>query len=294
MATQCAAGTNNNYEDRFDYYWNQRGEWVEEPNVRRGGESGVQRIKSDDGQLLYAKRQTGHIYRSWLHPFGRPTVLRERDALKGLRALNVRVPEMVFCEARRDPQHQWKALLVTASLDGFDEIEKWYAAGGREQYGEAVHERVLKEVAATLARMHKGRWQHSCLYIKHIFVRVTGEGESAKAEVALLDLEKCRQRLLPTQAAAHYASCQTLRADAPFRERLQLAMAGLDTTSNWQLARFIFGAPPEVGPLHRLLPWWSLVCAAVVMLMIATPLPVWALLLTVGVNLMMMLILPNC
>ena len=101
---------------------------------------------SSNGRLLYSKRQTGHIYRSWLHPFGRPTVLRERDAIKGLRLLDVRVPEMVFCEARRDSQHQWKALLVTASLDGFDEIDNWYAAGGRERYGELVHERVLREL----------------------------------------------------------------------------------------------------------------------------------------------------
>ncbi|MNU02828.1 hypothetical protein D3C72_2466540 [compost metagenome] len=34
-------------------------------------------------------------------------------------------------------------------------------------------------------------------------MRVTGEGAAAKAEVALLDLEKCRQRLLSKQAAAH-------------------------------------------------------------------------------------------
>ncbi|SEN13301.1 Lipopolysaccharide kinase (Kdo/WaaP) family protein [Pseudomonas sp. ok272] len=190
-------------EDRFDYFWSQHGEWVEEPNVRRGGESGVQRIRRDDGQLLYAKRQTGHIYRSWLFPFGRPTVLRELDALTGLRALNVRVPEVVFCGARRDPVHQWRALLVTKALDGFVEIEDWYASGGRERHGEAFHDQVLLDLAQNLARMHKGRWQHSCLYIKHIFLRVTGEGETAKAEVALLDLEKCRKRPLSKQAAAH-------------------------------------------------------------------------------------------
>lgn len=70
---------------------------MEEPNRRRGGESGVQRVISASGRLLYCKRQTGHIYRSWLHPFGRPTVLRERDALNGLRLLDVRevhIPEM--------------------------------------------------------------------------------------------------------------------------------------------------------------------------------------------------------
>ncbi|MCX4218526.1 MULTISPECIES: lipopolysaccharide kinase InaA family protein [Pseudomonas] len=203
MAVQFAAETEVAPEDRFDYYWNQRGEWVEEPNVRRGGESGVQRVVGRDGQLLYAKRQTGHIYRSWLHPFGRPTVLRELDALTGVSRLGVRVPEIVFCGAQPDPKFKWRALLVTKSLDGFQELEQWEAGGGREQYGEAVYERVLKDLAENLARMHKGRWQHSCIYIKHVFVRVTGEGDSAKVEVALIDLEKCRQRLTAYRAAAH-------------------------------------------------------------------------------------------
>lgn len=203
MAVQCAADTDVASQDRFEFYWNQRGEWVEEPNVRRGGESGVQRVKSSDGQLLYAKRQTGHVYRSWLHPFGRPTVLREQDALIGLSRIGVRVPEIVFCGAQRDPVHKWRALLVTKSLDGFEEIQHWYAGGGRERHGEAVHDRVLKDLADNLARMHKSRWQHSCIYIKHVFVRVTGEGEAASVEVALIDLEKCRQRLTARRAASH-------------------------------------------------------------------------------------------
>lgn len=203
MAVQCAAGSDVVSQDRFDFFWNQRGEWVEEPNVRRGGESGVERVMGSDGQLLYAKRQTGHTYRSLLHPFGRPTVLRERDALISVGRLGVKVPEIVFCGAQPDPIHKWRALLVTQSLDGFLELEHWYAAGGRERHGEAVHEQILKELAENLARMHKGRWQHSCLYIKHVFVRVIGEGEVAKIEVALIDLEKCRQRLSARQAAAH-------------------------------------------------------------------------------------------
>jgi hypothetical protein len=53
---------------QFDFYWRQQGEWVEEPNQRRGGESGVQRLNDANGKLLYAKRQVGHIYRSLLHP----------------------------------------------------------------------------------------------------------------------------------------------------------------------------------------------------------------------------------
>ncbi|UVJ43209.1 InaA protein [Pseudomonas sp. LS1212] len=199
MAVHFAGGSAG--ESRFDYFWRQRGEWVEEPNQRRGGESGVQRLRSDDGQLLYAKRQIGHIYRTVLHPFGRPTVLRERDALLGFQALNVRVPDMVFCGVAHDADHQWRGLLVTAALDDFEEIDDFYAGGGRERHGEAVHDQILKDLAENLARMHRGHWQHGCLYSKHVFVRVVGEGEAARAEVALLDLEKCRRRISRQRAA---------------------------------------------------------------------------------------------
>lgn len=201
--------------DRFNYFWSQRGEWVEEPNVRRGGESGVQRVFTENGRLIYIKRQTGHIYRSWLHPFGRPTVLRERDALEGLRQLQVSVPKMIFSGAQRDEKNEWQALLVTASLDGFEEIEKWYEAGGRERHGEVVHDQILAELAQNLARMHLGRWQHSCLYIKHVFVRVVGEGETARGEVALLDLEKCRRRWTAYGAAQH--DIKQLRRHSSFK-----------------------------------------------------------------------------
>ena len=39
----------------FQRWWNTQGEWVEEPNQRRAGESGVQRIRLRDPQqpLLY-------------------------------------------------------------------------------------------------------------------------------------------------------------------------------------------------------------------------------------------------
>lgn len=190
-------------DSSFGRFWGLHGEWVEQPNVRRGGESGVQRVWADNGQLLYVKRQAGHVYRSWRYPFGRPTVMREQDALEGLRGLGVGVPNIVFCGAERDEQGQWRALLVTEALSGFEEIDHWYAAGGRERYGEDVHDRLLQALAESLARMHRGRWQHSCLYSKHVFVKITGEGEQADVQVALLDLEKARKRLTAGRAARH-------------------------------------------------------------------------------------------
>lgn len=187
----------------FEQWWQQQGEWVEEPNTRRGGTSGVQRIRSAEGSLLYAKRQVGHVYRSLLHPFGRPTVLRELKALQCFNSLGINVPQVVYCGAERDAEHNWRALLVTAELKGFIEIEHWYAAGGRERHGEAFHQQVLQAIGAMIARMNNARWQHNCLYIKHVFIRVEGEGSQATFDVGLLDLEKSRRRLTRKQAAGH-------------------------------------------------------------------------------------------
>lgn len=189
--------------EKFAYWWQRQGDWVEEPNVRRGGQSGVQRLREEGAGLLYAKRQIGHIYRSLLHPFGRPTVLRERDALVSLRKLGVRVPEVLYCGVQRDPQEGWRALLITVDLGDFVEVDRWYADGGREACGEQTHQRLLQQIGMTLARMHLGAWQHGCIYSKHIFVRVSGEGETAEVEVALLDLEKSRRRFSKNRAARH-------------------------------------------------------------------------------------------
>ncbi|QCI10902.1 InaA protein [Pseudomonas putida] len=205
-----------NGESRFDYFWRQQGEWVEEPNQRRGGESGVQRLNDADGHLLYAKRQVGHIYRSLRYPFGRPTVLRELDALHSFEQLGVRVPRIVFAGAQRDAEHQWQALLVSEALDGFVDLDTWMAEGAWERYPQVVHERMLKDLADNLARMHLGHWQHGCLYGKHVFVKITGAGEQARAEVALLDLEKCRRRISCQRAASN--DLRQLRRHSSFNE----------------------------------------------------------------------------
>lgn len=203
MTAEFVASFETPASSAFEGFWQQQGQWVEAPNVRRGGESGVQRVKAADGRLLYAKRQVGHIYRSLLHPFGRPTVLRERDALEAFRSLGVRVPEVTYCAAQRQAGNRWRALLITEALAGFEEIDHWYAGGGRERHGECLHQQLLQQIGGTLARLHLGRWQHGCLYAKHVFVKVSGEGAAARVEVALLDLEKSRRRLSRSQAARH-------------------------------------------------------------------------------------------
>lgn len=197
----------------FQRWWEAQGEWVEEPNQRRDGESGVKRLRLADPQrpLLYCKRQTGHLYRSLAHPFGRPTALREYQALRALERLGIRVPRVVYCAAQR-PAGQWQALLVTEELSGFVSLEQWYQEA-RHLRDAAVQARLLQRLGEMLARLHRAGWQHGCLYPKHIFLRVDGEGADAEVEVALLDLEKCRRRLWPRQASRR--DMDQLRRRAP-------------------------------------------------------------------------------
>lgn len=196
---ESSAGTPQDFEQ----WWNIHGEWVETPNQRRGGESGVQRLSMQDGRVLYAKRQVGHIYRSLCHPFGRPTVLRERDALIALERIGVKAPHMLYCDVRRDERHNWRGLLISEELTGFLDLDSWYAAGGREQLSDAEHDRLLQSVAELLARFHRARWRHGCLYQKHVFARIVPGAEGAEIEVALLDLEKSRRTVSSKRAARH-------------------------------------------------------------------------------------------
>lgn len=186
-------------DKHFMAWWLRPGEWVEPPNLRRGGESGVQRLLDQDATLCYVKRQVGHIYRSLRHPLGRPTILREAAALQAWQQMGIRVPRVRYVGARSTGEG-WQALLVTEALEGFEDIESWYAGGGRARCGEARHVMLLQRIGATLARLHQGRWQHGCLYPKHIFVALREAGE---VEVALLDLEKSRRRLMRKRAARH-------------------------------------------------------------------------------------------
>ncbi len=190
----------SNFEVAMDYeqWLALPGEWVEPPNERRGGVSGVQRVYLDAEHLLYRKQQAGHIYRSFTHPLGYPTVMREYQALLDCQRLRVPVPEVVFASCTKE-QGVWKALLLTESLEGFRSLEECYAEGEHRRWGEALHKEVLIECGRVLGRLNGGRRQHGCLYLKHIFVRVRDD----QVDVALIDLEKSRRRLLRKQAARH-------------------------------------------------------------------------------------------
>lgn len=184
----------------FAYWWAQQGRWVEEPNERREGSSGVQFIAAAEPRQpnLYVKRQINHCYRSLRYPFGRPTVFREERAIRAFNALGVNTPKLVFCEAEKHPDH-WRALMVTEELKDFISLDEWYEE--RAAAEQQCKPQLFEKIARMLTSFHQAGWQHSCCYGKHIFVKTDADTDSV--EVAMLDLEKVRRRWPATSAALH-------------------------------------------------------------------------------------------
>ncbi|WP_285424772.1 lipopolysaccharide kinase InaA family protein [Pseudomonas sp. efr-133-TYG-103a] len=188
-------------EQDFSYWWSTSGPWVEEPNVRRSGTSGVQRVVHD-GKTVYVKRQTGHLFRSLKYPLGRPTVMREGRALSRLMQLGVTAPQPIYYGAEK-VKGVWHGVLVTKDLNGFQDLDTWYDQGARTQLTQEEHLKVLEKLAVLLSRMHLGRWQHGCMRSKHIFIKALDTERGADFELALLDLEKSHGRASTLRAARH-------------------------------------------------------------------------------------------
>ncbi|UMZ14982.1 hypothetical protein I9018_15310 [Pseudomonas sp. MPFS] len=72
--------------------------------------------------------------------------------------------------------------MVTAALEGFLSTPM-----------------VLTINREVLARLNLHRWQHSCVHLKHVFVRMDQE----EVQIALLDFEKALQRLTTRRSARH-------------------------------------------------------------------------------------------
>ncbi len=205
------------YEQQdFDFWWQLQGQWIEPPNNRRGGSSGVIRLERPALPPLYIKRQEGHIFRSFRYPLGRPTCLREARALERFRAIGIIVPRTHFFGLRK--AEKWCGVLVTESLpEGSISFDEFYSQSSTLANDQHLRQEIAHALAQMLARLHRHRWQHSSLMTKHIFVRITAcaaEGVSAGVELALLDLERARQWL--TVARASRRDIHFLKEHLPF------------------------------------------------------------------------------
>lgn len=216
--------------DEFGYWWALPGQWVEAPNERRNGWSGVIRARSGE-HACYIKRQRNHLCRTLPHPFGWPTASREAHFLQQVRALGVRVPEVIFHGARRT-YGGTEAILATRALDGYAALSAQTGLSAAQQYALAT------ELGTTLGVVHRARLQHGCLYDKHVMVRWQG----TLPLIALLDLEKMRRRLTSAAAA---------RRDLDQLQRHQTVLGPASWTQLVAAHRRVLAHPPRHYALHH-------------------------------------------
>lgn len=216
---------NNGLSD-FDAWWKREADWFEEPNIRRGGWSGVSRLELEmpDGshRAVFLKRQENHVTRTLLHPLhGIPTFIRE---MKNIRTMQVAaVPALVpVYFATRTVDGAQRAILVTEALDGFIPLDEM----NLQALNFSERKQLIEQIADVLKCLHAQRLQHNCLYPKHLFVKQLESG----FEVRLIDLEKTKRCLFRSSAMFRDLDTLNRHAHAFTRtDRLRFIMAYLDT-----------------------------------------------------------------
>lgn len=179
--------------DSFDKLWPVAEHvWFEPPNQARGGWSGVTRqtLTLDDGSQagIFVKRQENHAYLSWRH-FFRPTPTLEREFHNCMQFRGLGIPSMepIFYSERR-VDGKLRAILVTRELEGYQSLENTDYQPLR-QMERGARKQLIKSLAEIIRILHAHRFQHTCLYPKHLFVKTNSNGD---LDARFIDLEKAR------------------------------------------------------------------------------------------------------
>jgi hypothetical protein len=171
----------------FGALWALQLEAVDEPNTERGGWSSVYRLDLGEA-AFYLKRQSNHLTRSLLHPFGEPTFAREFRNIQRYSVLGIPALQAAFFAERRLPGER-RAVLLTRALDGWQDLGVWLA--GWLLLGDERRIAILRACGELARCLHRAGQVHGCFYPKHVFLRETSSGFKAQ----LIDLEKTRPLL---------------------------------------------------------------------------------------------------
>ncbi|MFO7667027.1 MAG: lipopolysaccharide kinase InaA family protein [Desulfobacterales bacterium] len=186
----------------FEELWKIKSDFIENPNYRRGGWSGIilHGIQLQNGQPLkiVIKRQENHTFRSFLHPLrGAPTLFREYNNICRLEKYGIPTLKPLYYGERRAGGNI-RAVLVIRFLEEYRNLDEVFKEAGENEVSGLNY--IIDAVAGMTAKVHSRRLQHSCLYGKHVFVKTEKE---APPDVRLIDLEKMHYGLSRFSVAIH-------------------------------------------------------------------------------------------
>lgn len=184
---------NANGLDSFEHIWPVAEDaWFEPPNQARGGWSGVARqtltLSNGSRAGIFVKRQENHIYHSWRHGF-RAAATLEREFRNCLRFKELGIPSMEpIYYAERRVEGKLRAILITRELEGYRSLDSAEFRPLR-QVDRPERDHLIASLAGIIRQMHAHRFQHTCLYPKHLFVKKNPDGS---LDTRFIDLEKTR------------------------------------------------------------------------------------------------------
>ncbi|MGY8864891.1 MAG: lipopolysaccharide kinase InaA family protein [Methylophagaceae bacterium] len=182
--------------------WQLKADWFEEPNIRRGGWSGVVKVSlkqtNDDPVFIFIKRQENHLSRTWRHPIkGAATFIREYNNLRLFHKYDIPTPELVYFGARSN-NGKPQAIIATKELVGYQPLNVLLHKSGSSMIIGSKHRQALfKETAKVLYHMHQHRLQHNSLHPKHIFAKPLGDNW----DIRIIDLETAKRRVFKQTAS---------------------------------------------------------------------------------------------
>ncbi len=212
----------HNNLDSFDSLWSLKTEWFEEPNIRRGGWSGVAKLTltTPDNETVgvFIKRQKNHLSRTLWHPIkGISTFEKEFHTIKQLNKYQIPTLDLAYFNSQASNENI-QAILITRELTGYQPLDSIKFTDGKATFSPTNSKKQLLHSVAQLANiLHRYHFQHNCFYPKHIFIKPEAEGWSVK----LIDLEKTKRTILKRSASIRDLS--TLSRHAPdwsLRDRL--------------------------------------------------------------------------
>ncbi|HDY98816.1 MAG TPA: lipopolysaccharide kinase [Pseudomonas sabulinigri] len=209
--------------DNFEALWALDLEAVDAPNTGRGGWSSVHRLElldvNGEQQCFYLKRQDNHCTRTLQAPFGEPTFAREFRAVQDYAELGIPALEAAFF-ARREVNGRKQAVLLTRALDDYAPLDEWFERW--EQLSPVQIRTLLKAAGALVRALHNAGVIHNCLYPKHVFLKLHGDGAGAR----LIDLEKTRRAWFGQRDYVRDLETLDRRSAVPSRtQRLRFVLA---------------------------------------------------------------------
>jgi len=231
--------------DSFEALWTHDATWVEEPNFRRRGWSGVCRIELNNAAApllgMYLKRQENHGYRSLANPFRyQPTAYREYKRLMAMQAASITVPDLLYYGERHSGKNL-QAILMTREIPPSIPLDDYL--GLTPERDPAEVDRVIQDTAPLIAKLHRHHFQHCALYGKHVLISgvETAAGACCRLVPYLIDVEKSRWRL--SRMAIAVRDLNQLYRHVPW------------TTAQWDTFLEHYAAAARMKRLKPILTW---------------------------------------